>query len=81
MDLKRTNYSGFKLKDGIKKQVRKHIAENITYSVMSSSILLKSWINNSNILSLNVGKRISKLDSDDIGEIATHTVAYIACYR
>ncbi len=74
--------SGFKLKDGIKKQkLDKHIAENITYSVMSSSILLKSWINNSNILSLNVGKRISKLDSDDIGEIATHTVAYIACYR
>ena len=74
--------SGFKLKDGIKKQkLDKHIAENITYSVMSSSILLKSWINNSNILSLNVGKRVGKLDSDDIGEIATHTVAYIACYR
>lgn len=74
--------SGFKLNDGIKKQkLDKHIAENITYSVMSSSILLKIWINNSNILSLNVGKRVSKLDSDDIGEIATHTVAYIACYR
>ena len=74
--------SGFKLKDGIKKQkLDKHIAENITYSVMSSSILLKNWINNSNMLSLNVGRRIGKLDSDDIGEIATHTVAYIACYR
>ena len=65
----------------LKKKLDKYIAENITYSVMSSSILLKNWVNNTNILDLNVGNRLSKLDSDEIGEIATHTVAYIACYR
>ena len=77
--------SGFKVEDAIKNAMKKrkfgkHIAENITYSVMSSSILLKNWINNTNILRLDVGKRMGKLDSDDIGEIATYTVAYIACY-
>ena len=74
--------SGFKMEDSLKKnRLDKHVAENITYSVMSSSILLKKWINDSNILFLRKGKRIEKFDSDEIGEIATKTVAYVACYR
>ena len=74
--------SGFKMEDSLKKyNLEKHVAENITYSVMSSSILLKKWINDTNILFLRKGKRIEKFDSDEIGEIATKTVAYVACYR
>ena len=74
--------SGFKIEDSLKKnRLDKHVAENITYSVMSSSILLKKWINDTNILFLRKGKRIEKFDSDEIGEIATKTVAYVACYR
>ncbi len=74
--------SGFKMEDSLKKiKLDKYLSENITYSVMSSSIMLKKWINDTNILFLRKGRRIEKYDSDEIGEIATRTVAYIACYR
>ena len=73
--------SGFKMEDSLKKiKLDKYLSENITYSVMSSSIMLKKWINDTNILFLRKGRRIEKYDSDEIGEIAT-TVAYVACYR
>ena len=74
--------SGFKMEDSLKKiKLDKYLSENITYSVMSSSIMLKKWINDTNILFLRKGRRIEKYDSDEIGEIATRTVAYVACYR
>ncbi len=54
---------------------------NITMNLMISSIKLKNWINSTNIIYKNDGKRRKKLDSDEIGEIATRTVSAVSCYR
>ena len=54
---------------------------NITMNLMISSIKLKNWINSTNIISQYDGKRENKLDSDEIGEIATHTVSAVSCFK
>ena len=54
---------------------------NITMNLMISSIKLKNWINSTNIIYKNDGKRRKKLDSDEIGEIATRTVSAVSCYK
>lgn len=77
--------AGFDVEKLIKKSLGKNsgkiLATNITMNLMISSIKLKNWINNTNIIYKNNGKRNIKFDSDEIGEIATHTVAAIECYN
>ena len=69
------------IKKSLGKDSGKTLATNITMNLMISSIKLKSWINDTNIIYKNNGKRNKKFDSDEIGEIATHTVAAIECYN
>ena len=54
---------------------------NITMNLMISSIKLKNWINSTNIIFQYDGKKENKLDSDEIGEIATHTVSAVSCFK
>ena len=77
--------AGYDVEKLIKKSLGKNsgkiLATNITMNLMISSIKLKNWINDTNIIYKNNGKRSIKFDSDEIGEIATHTVAAIECYN
>lgn len=69
------------IKKSLGKDASKTLATNITMNLMISSIKLKNWINDTNIIYKNNGRRDKKFDSDEIGEIATHTVAAIECYN
>lgn len=69
------------IKKSLGKDSSKTLATNITMNLMISSIKLKNWINDTSIIYKNNGIRDKKFDSDEIGEIATHTVAAIECYN
>ena len=69
------------IKQTLGKDAKKTLATNITMNLMISSIKLKKWINSTNITFQYDGKRENKLDSDEIGEIATHTVSAVSCFK
>ena len=69
------------IKQTLGKDANKTLATNITMNLMISSIKLKKWINSTNITFQYDGKRENKLDSDEIGEIATHTVSAVSCFK
>lgn len=69
------------IKQTLGKDANKTLATNITMNLMISSIKLKNWINSTNIIFQYDGKRENKLDSDEIGEIATHTVSAVSCFK
>ena len=77
--------AGIDIEKLIKKRAGKFaddiLQTNVNMNLMISSIELKNWINNTNIIYKKNGKRFKKLDSDEIGEIATHSVAAIECYN
>ena len=67
------NYYG---KDGVKTVFK----ENATLNLMISSIKLKKWIDDSNIVNIKSSRTSKKLDSEEIGEIAERVVGHIGCY-
>ena len=64
-----------------KEYVKKLTLTNLTMNIMISSIELKKWINETNIVNIDSAKRPMKLDSEEIGEIATRIVGRVFCYK
>ena len=54
---------------------------NITMNLMISSVELKKWIDETNIVTIDSTNRSTKFDSDEIGLIAQREVGRILCYK
>ena len=77
---------GYDVKKLIQKAYGNKIADevfisNITMNLMISSVQLKKWIDETNIVVIRSSKRSSKFESDEIGLIAKREVSRIFCYK
>jgi len=50
-------------------------------NLMISSVQLKKWIDETNIVEIRSANRLTKFDSDEIGLIAKREVGRILCYK
>ena len=77
---------GYDVKKLIKKAYGNKAADdvfisNITMNLMISSVQLKKWIDETNIVEIRSANRLTKFDSDEIGLIAKREVGRILCYK
>ena len=77
---------GYDVKKLIKKAYGNKAADdvfisNITMNLMISSVQLKKWIDETNIVEIRPANRLTKFDSDEIGLIAKREVGRILCYK
>ena len=77
---------GYDVKKLIKKAYGNKAADgvfisNITMNLMISSVQLKKWIDETNIVEIRSANRLTNFDSDEIGLIAKREVGRIFCYK